>query len=143
MLYQNGVLYYIFEKEIFDKGPSSINVISSADKGLNWGGEKEILSTDADYEPGICLPTKSGFVLYYSSDKKNPEKGYNGSSVYKIELDKNFNIISSETEINLKDHQGMSLYDVEIEKDKYYFLYCQDYLTDNNLILKVIMNGSK
>lgn len=58
-------------------------------------------------------------------------------------LDKNFNIISSETEINLKDHQGMSLYDVAIEKDRYYFLYCQHYLTDNNLILKVIMNGSK
>ena len=52
-------------------------------------------------------------------------------------------IISSETEIYLKNHQGMSLYDVAIEKDGYYFLYCQDYLTDNNLILKVIMNGSK
>lgn len=143
MLYQNGILYYIFEKEICDKGPSSINVISSMDKGLSWGQEKEILAADADYEPGICLPTKSGYVLYYSSDKKNPEKSYNGSSIYTIELDKNFNIISSEIEIDLNDHQGMSLYDVAIENDRYYFLYCQDYLTDNNLILKAIFNDSK
>lgn len=114
-MYENGILYYVFEKEMYDKGPSSLNVISSADGGFTWSGEKEILPADADHEPAACLPDKSSYTLYYSSDSQNPGKSYASASVYKIKLDREFTPSASAVPIDLQEKQGILLYDVSIK----------------------------
>lgn len=141
ILYENGILYYVFEKEMYDKGPSSLNVISSADGGFTWSGEKEILPADADHEPAACLPDKSSYTLYYSSDSQNPGKSYASASVYKIKLDREFTPSASAVPIDLQEKQGILLYDVSIKNKESYFLYSQNYLTDNRLILKSISSS--
>lgn len=130
-------LNYLFEKEEYDKGPSSLNVISSLDQGKTWTDEKEIIPAIADNEPASIMKHEDGYTLYYSSDKEHMGSSYNEAAVYQVDLNKDFSVKNSYIPVELKEEKGILLYDVSTEGGLL-FLYSQNYLTDNNLILKEI-----
>ena len=137
LVINNDIFYYIFEKESYDKGPSSLEVISSKDHGVTWENKKTIISNDSDNELASVFPTSSGYSLYYSSDVQNPGKSYDGASVYCANLKNDFSMENT-YEIPLDETNGILLYDV-VRKDRdCYFLYSQNYITKNNLLLKKI-----
>ena len=66
--YLDGTLYYFFEMEDYDKGPSKICVMESADHGMTWSEPKTLLPNEADNEMASCEKTADGWRLYVSSD---------------------------------------------------------------------------
>ena len=128
-------LYFVFEKEIFDKGHSSINIIKSNNLGESWYGEKILLPSDADQEPGAFMVNEDSFVLYYSSDIDNGGVGsYEHSNIKKAVFDIDFSLVSEN--INILNYSSVLLMDVLfIEKENYY-LFFKNYSTpDKKLIL--------
>lgn len=106
---QSGELYYFFEKELYDRGPSSICVIISKDGGLTWGDEIELLPAEADHELASAYVTDTGFCIYYSSDCERAGTSYEGAKIYKAIFDEDF----SPEEMRLADieeKKGILLY---------------------------------
>lgn len=136
LIVKDDILYYFFEQEEYDKGPSSIRVISSCDQGKTWENETELIPPDYDTELSSVFPVSNGWLLYYSNDQKYPGESYNGASVYTAALDPAFSPLSTELPVDLQEEGGILLYEVQKKNGKNYFLYAKNYLTDNHLILK-------
>lgn len=135
--FMNDKLYLLYEQEQLDKGSSAICIIESDDEGETWGNEKYLTSKDSDNEPARLLHVAEGYILYYSSDKVNVGSSYNGASVYKSYYDSNFEIIRTEMP-KLNHSTGVLLYDVKIEGDSEYYLFAENYLSDNILNMEQI-----
>lgn len=136
LMYENDFFYFSYEKEILDKGKSSI-CIKKSKNGIDWSNEQEILPATADQEPAKYYKTSKGYTLYYSSDKDNLGKSYMGAKLYYALLDKNFNLIKKDQEIKTTIDQGILLYDVCTINGNQYFLISQNYLTDCNMIIEM------
>lgn len=140
MFSEDNALYYIYEKESYDKGPSSINIISSVDHGKTWNNESEIIPlSGADNEIAAIYKNENGYSLYYSSDRENIGESYNGSAVYRAELSGDFKVIDTE-KIDLDEDKGILLYDVRQDENRTSFLYVQNYSIENNLCYKEIIH---
>lgn len=136
MLERDNILYYFFEREVYDKGPSSLHVISSTDNGNSWGNEKELISANADNELAAVFPQKEGWQLYYSSDKQNPGESYDGASCYLAQFNTAFTNKTDEILMDLGEDSGILLYDISIQENQILFLYVKNYITENRLTLK-------
>lgn len=131
-------LFLVFEKEIIDKGQSSINIIQSRDNGYTWNSEIELINDESDNEPATFIKSDNNYYLYYSSDKDNIGQSYNASKIYEAVFDEKFNLITQGKEFDTINRNGNLLYDVKHENKNLLFLFCQNYLTDSNLIVESI-----
>ena len=139
MLYNENVLYCIYEKENYDKGPSKICIRYSEDAGLSWSEEAVLIDNGGDNEFSCVLPEYDGWRLYYSSDKENPGASYNGASAYSAFFDADFkNIPEFDEKIDIKDNLSVRLYEVKQTEDKLYLMYAHNYMTDKDFVLKSI-----
>lgn len=136
--YYDNQIYFTYEKEVIDKGMSSVCVKLSQDKGITWQEEIELLPATADQEPAAFIKEIDRYYLFYSSDRANLGKSYMGSKPYYMVFDNEFNIILEEVAIPIVNDKGILLYDVEKNDTMLNLLYVEDYLTDNTLIAEEI-----
>ncbi|MDE7311296.1 MAG: hypothetical protein K2N87_06705 [Eubacterium sp.] len=134
MIFQNGTLYYFYEKEEFDKGPSSINVAISKDYGMSWQDEAQLLAADADHELASVEPGKDGYVVYYSSDEDSAGASYDGAKAYRASFTEDFQA-EDICEVDLGEDGGILLYDTKQARDGMYYLYARNYCKENDLVL--------
>ena len=137
---QSGELYYFFEKELYDKGPSSICVIRSKNGGLTWENEMELLPADADQELAAAYAADHGFCIYYSSDCEQTGASYEGAKIYRAVFDEDFSLKEVRW-VDIEEKKGILLYDVRGSENGVCYLYVQNYLTENDLVLKKAGSG--
>lgn len=135
--YADGILYYFFEMEEYDKGPSSICVMSSGDDGKSWGEPVELLPPVADNEMASCEQTESGWRLYVSSDYACVGESYQGASVYYADYLPDFTPVDTYRLSAVPDNQAVRLYEVKEIGGELYFLFARNFLTDCDLLLRV------
>ena len=139
MLYSGEILYCIYEKENYDKGPSKICMRYSEDEGMNWSEEAILIDNGGDNEFSCILPEYDGWRIYYSSDKENPGTSYNGASAYSAFFDADFlHLPELDEKVDMKDNTAVRLYEVKQTEDKLYFMYAHNYMTDKDFVLKSI-----
>lgn len=139
MVYDDGTLYCIYEKENYDKGPSKICMRVSEDEGISWSAEKILIENGGDNEFSCMMKEYDGWRIYYSSDYENPGASYNGAAAYSAFFDADFVHISEYDEkLPMKDNFSVRLYEVKQKDDKLYLMYAHDYMTDKNFVLKSI-----
>jgi hypothetical protein len=145
-------LYMVFEKETVDKGNSAILLTKSGDLGKTWSTPAILLDSTADHEPAGFIRTEEGWELYYSMDQENPGESYNGSSAFRTRLNDKMEILETDEKVILAKEAdestdlseeylqkgGILLYDAEKFGDDIYFVYAENYLTDNNLCVSVL-----
>ena len=141
LMNMNNKLYLVYEKEIIDKGNSSICIKSSkdlSDAGIeNWSGERELLPPESDQEPADLFKNKNNtYTLYYSSDKEEPGSSYMGAKIYKALYNGRFELSKKDIAIPTINRKGNLLYDVQQTLYGAKYLFAQNYLTDCNLILE-------
>jgi len=134
---KDGRLYYFYEMENYDKGPSAICVTSSNDQGKSWSEPKELLPPVADNEMAECIPTEKGWRLYVSSDYACVGESYQGASVYYADYNKEFEPVSTYQLVTMPDNQGVRLYETREINAKNYFLFARNFLTDCDFLLRV------
>lgn len=134
----DGVLYYFFEMEEYDKGPSQICVMMSADEGENWSEPLPLTDVEADNEMASCERTDDGWRLYVSSDYENPGASYQGAKVYYEDFSADFSRRSGYRLSAMPDNEAVRLYEVRQTEDKIYFLFARNFLTDCDLLLRTI-----
>lgn len=132
----NGTYYIFFEREIVDKGNSSLEVIFSNNKGTKWSSPKILCKAEADNELGNIIFYKNKFILYYSSDYLNKGTSYEGASIFVKYFDKNFENVSSPKVY--KEFSSTLLFDVLKSDDSLYFVYNEHYMTQSNMVLAQI-----
>lgn len=132
----NGTYYIFFEREIVDKGNSSLEVIFSNNKGTKWSSPKILCKAEADNELGNIIFYKNKFILYYSSDYLNKGTSYEGASIFVKYFDKNFENASSPKVY--KEFSSTLLFDVLKSDDSLYFVYNEHYMTQSNMVLAQI-----
>ena len=133
MMFLDGTLYYFFEKEEYDKGPSSINVIMSRDYGRSWQDETTLLAPVADHELASVEAEKDGVVLYYSSDADSPGTSYTGAKIYQSFFTNDFKSKDNRV-MDIGEDKGILLYDTKKAAEGRYYLYARDYCKDNDLV---------
>lgn len=136
--YIDGVLYYFFEKEEYDKGPSAICVMTSEDKGKTWSELKELLPPVADNEMASCEPTELGWRLYVSSDYACVGESYQGASVYYADYTPDFEPVNTYQLSAMPDNHAVRLYEAKEMDGQLYFLYARNFLTDCDLLLRTL-----
>ncbi|MBS6396895.1 MAG: hypothetical protein KH452_07055 [Clostridiales bacterium] len=136
--YLDGVLYYFFEKEEYDKGPSAVCVMESSDGGESWSEPKELLPAVADNEMAGCEPTESGWRLYLSSDYACVGESYQGASAYYADFTGEFEPVSMYRTVEMPDNHAVRLYEVKKEGGQTHFLFARNFLTDCDLLLRTI-----
>lgn len=134
--YTDGVLHYFFEMEEYDKGPSAICVMTSADGGGTWEAPKELLPAVADNEMAACEPTEEGWRLYVSSDYACVGESYQGASVYYVDYTPDFEPVGTYTPSAMPDNRSVRLYEVKETDGQRYFLFARNFLTDCDLLLR-------
>lgn len=134
--YTDGVLHYFFEMEEYDKGPSAICVMTSADGGGTWEAPKELLPAVADNEMAACEPTEEGWRLYVSSDYACVGESYQGASVYYADYTPDFEPVGTYTPSAMPDNRSVRLYEVKETDGQRYFLFARNFLTDCDLLLR-------
>ncbi len=134
----DGVLYYFFEKEEYDKGPSAICVMSSADGGETWSDLQELLSAEADNEMASCEWTGDGWRLYVSSDYACVGESYQGASVYYADYTADFEPVAVYQRSAMPDNEAVRLYEAKELDGQVYFLFARNFLTDCDLLLRTI-----
>lgn len=132
----NGTYYIFFEREVVDKGNSSLEVIFSNNKGTKWSSPKILCKAEADNELGNIIFYKNKFILYYSSDYLNKGTSYEGASIFVKYFDKNFENASSPKVY--KEFSSTLLFDVLKSDDSLYFVYNEHYMTQSNMVLAQI-----
>lgn len=132
----NGTYYIFFEREVVDKGNSSLEVIFSNNKGTKWSSPKILCKAEADNELGNIIFYKNKFILYYSSDYLNKGTSYEGASIFVKYFDKNFENVSSPKVY--KEFSSTLLFDVLKSDDSLYFVYNEHYMTQSNMVLAQI-----
>lgn len=139
MLYENGFLYCIYEKEDYDKGPSKICMKSSADQGITWSEETILIDNGGDNEPACVIREKEGFRLFYSSDVACKGESYNGASVYSALFDDDFRLLGEADEkLSMKDNYGIRLYEVQKSENALYLMYAHNFMTDKDFVLQKV-----
>ncbi|QOV19024.1 hypothetical protein INP51_13835 [Blautia liquoris] len=130
----NG-LGLVYEKEIVDKGGSSIVIArSESDDYKDWETGRVLENPDCDHEPASFFWNgDETYSLYYSCDKENLGESYMGGNIYESKFDKNFKKLSVQ-KINTETNTGILLYDVQDEDKKISFLFAKNYLTDCDLV---------
>lgn len=136
--YEDGVLYYFFELEEYDKGPSAICVMTSGDGGMTWSEPRDLLPAAADNEMAECEPTKTGWRLYVSSDYVCVGESYQGASVYYSDYMPDFEPVSTYQRSKMPDNHAVRLYEVKEIDGQLYFLYARNFLTDCDLLLRTL-----
>lgn len=132
----NGTYYIFFEREVVDKGNSSLEVIFSNNKGIKWSSPKILCKAEADNELGNIIFYKNKFILYYSSDYLNKGTSYEGASIFVKYFDKNFENASSPKVYT--EFSSTLLFDVLKSDDSLYFVYNEHYMTQSNMVLAQI-----
>lgn len=139
LLYENDMLYCIYEKEDYDKGPSKICLKTSSDQGRTWSEEKILIDNGGDNEPACLLREENGWRLYYSSDKENPGTSYNGASAYSAFFDADFEHITEYDEkISMKSNEGVRLYEVQQQDGTLYLMFAHNFMTDKDFVLRKV-----
>ena len=136
--YVDGTLYYFFEMEKYDKGPSAICFMTSEDGGRTWDGPGELLPPEADNEMANCEPTDAGWRLYVSSDRSRPGESYQGASVYYADYTRDMEPVSLYERSRMPGNEAVRLYDVKEINGRLYFLFARNFLTDCDLLLRTI-----
>lgn len=137
MICDGNVLHCIYEKEDYDKGPSKICRRYSQDAGYTWSDEQILIDNGGDNEPACLIREYDGWRLYYSSDWETPGSSYNGASAYSAFFDADFKHIPEYDEkVDMKDNQGVRLYEVFQWDGKLYLMYAHNYLTDKDFVLR-------
>lgn len=134
----DGVLYYFFEMEEYDKGPSRICVMISEDGGATWGDMTELLPAAADNEMASCERTDTGWRLYVSSDYACVGESYQGASVYYADYTEDFEALSTYRPSAMPDNKAVRLYEAKEIDGKLVFLFARNFLTDCDLLLRTI-----
>ncbi len=139
LVYEDGRLYCIYEKEAYDKGPSKICMRFSEDEGVSFSKEQILIDNGGDNEPACILKDEKGWRLFYSSDLKKPGTSYNGASAYSAVFDENFQMVEgTDQKIPMRDNQGIRLYEVTKQEDRLYFMFAHNYMTDKDFVLRSI-----
>lgn len=139
LMYEEGILYCIYEKEDYDKGPSKICLRTSSDEGKHWEEERVLVENGGDNEPACVMKTKHGYRLFYSSDRECPGESYNGASVYYACFDRNFQRMKeTDTKLPMEDNFGIRLYEVTESEEGMYFMYARNFMTDKDFVLRRI-----
>ena len=139
MIYHEGTLYCIYEKENYDKGPSKICMRMSDDEGTTWSEEQILIENGGDNEPSCLMKEYDGWRLFYSSDKERPGESYNGASAYSAFFDADFLHLSEYDEkADMKDNLGIRLYEVKEMDERLYLMFAHDYMTDKDFVLRSI-----
>lgn len=136
--YLDGTLYYFFEMEDYDKGPSKICVMESADHGMTWSEPKTLLPNEADNEMASCEKTADGWRLYVSSDLACVGESYQGASVYYCDYTDEFEPVELYVKSAMPDNESVRLYEVKEEYGKLYFLFARNFLTDCDFLLRAM-----
>ena len=136
--YLDGTLYYFFEMEDYDKGPSKICVMESADHGMTWSEPKTLLPNEADNEMASCEKTADGWRLYVSSDLACVGESYQGASVYYCDYTDEFEPVELYVKSAMPDNESVRLYEVKEEDGKLYFLFARNFLTDCDFLLRAM-----
>ena len=134
----NGTLYYFFELEQYDKGPSSICVMRSEDEGRTWSEPEELLPAVADNEMASCEPTKDGWRLYVSSDYACVGESYQGASVYYADYTQDFQPVCTYQPSAMPDNRSVRLYEVKEIDGQLHFLFARNFLTDCDLLYRTL-----
>lgn len=137
MMYLNNKFYITYEKELVDKGNSSLNVATIDTMQANKTTITELLPADCDHEPASIKSTKNGFRIYYSCDKNYPGESYSGSQIFYSDYDTDWNSLSIDCPVQTQTQKGILLYEVKDgEHGKQDYLYSQDYLNEGNMIIE-------
>lgn len=134
----DGTLYYFFELEQYDKGPSAICVMSSEDDGSTWSEPLELLPAAADNEMASCEPTEEGWRLYVSSDYACVGESYQGASVYYADYTRDFEPVCTYQLSAMPDNASVRLYEVKETGGQLRFLFARNFLTDRDLLLRTL-----
>lgn len=134
----DGIFYYFFEMEQYDKGPSAICVMTSGDKGETWSQPKELLPAVADNEMAACERTEEGWRLYVSSDYACVGESYQGASVYYADYTPEFEPIRIYQLSDMPDNRSVRLYEVKTLKGQLGFLFARNFLTDCDLLFRTL-----
>lgn len=135
--YLDGRLYYFFEMEEYDKGPSKICVMTSKDGGKTWSDPLELITERADNEMASCEWTGAGWRLYLSSDMETPGSSYQGASVYYADYSPDFTEQGFYASA-MPDNEAVRLYEVKEIDGQLCFLFARNFLTDCDLLLRTI-----
>ncbi len=129
-------LFFFFEEEEYDKGPSSLKLIETSDLGLHWENETVLVSDGADNEPAGITEINDKLYFFYSSDKEHLGKSYGGAKAY-------FGIVndslSGQSSVLFEQPSPILLIDVVRYGEKIYAAAIKDYSTDPSLY---VMFGS-
>lgn len=141
--YIDGVLYYFFEMEDYDRGPSKLCVMYSKDMGHSFTEPMILVDAIGDNEMASCERTQDGWRLYFSSDMANLGESYQGACVYYRDFSEDFTSSSICYHSAMPDNQAVRLYEVKEMDGKLYFLFARNYLTDCDLLMRVIEQEEK
>lgn len=141
MIWDGENLHCIYEKEVYDKGPSKICRRYSKDAGLTWSEEQSLIDNGGDNEPACLLKEYDGWRLYYSSDWENPGSSYNGAAAYSAFFDADFKHIAEYDEkVNMKGNEGVRLYEVQETEEGVYLMFAHNFMTDKDFVLRKAKN---
>ncbi len=133
-----GILYYFFEMEEYDQGPSAICVMTSEDGGETWNRPIALTDVQADNEMASCEWTGEGWRLYMSSDMASAGESYQGASVYYRDYSSDFTSTGIYYQSSMPDNESVRLYEVKELSGQQHFLFARNYLTDCDLLLRTI-----
>lgn len=142
MLYTEGFLNIVYEKETYDHGTSDIILKRSKNKGETWGNEFPLVQGKGDCEPATFTYNENGYTLFYSSDEEDIGKSYDGAKSYYIKYDKDFKFLNKHP-ILLHIPKNMILYEVRKYDTTYEALYVNDYSGERNIYVDRIDKSMK
>lgn len=137
VFFQNDRFYVTYEKEVIDKGDSTINITISTDStGKVFNETHELLPADCDHEPATIEQLDSGYRLYYSCDKNYYGESYQGGQVFCAEYDEEWKMVYKDHLLKTETKKGILLYDVKGNVKNQHILYAKNYLTDCDMIVE-------
>lgn len=139
LINDNGQFILVYEEETADKGSSRIMLTRSKDQGKTWEKPMELLGAEADQEPAGFEKNGNQWLLYYSSDIKNPGTSYGGAAAYYAAYDEAFKLISKDNTIPTSNEQNLILYDVRTVGEYLQLLYTHDYFNESNLVVDQLL----
>lgn len=139
LIYDNGILCCIYEKEQYDKGPSAICMKSSGDGGVSWTEEAILIDNGGDNEFSCVLKEWDGYRIFYSSDVECAGESYNGASAYSAFFDADFTHLPEyDRKEKIRDNRGVRLYEVKEYEGRLYYLFAHNFMTDKDFVLRSI-----
>ena len=143
VLYQDGRLIYVYERESAERGVSQVELVYSEDGGETFVGPFVLLTPDSDHEIAGFHKTDTGYRLYYSCDLLYPGESYQGSLPFYADFDENWHLVKRNVRIPTESEKGLLLYDVRTDEETEYYLCAGSYLTDNDLLMETRQKKGK